>query len=117
MVARITHDGGMGPGVVGFDWDKGNRDKCLKHGVPIATIESLFHGPLAVVPDPVHSDAEERFKAIGHTDDGRSVLIVFTLRGQEGNTFIRPVSARYMHRKEVEHYEEAIAKANQRQGS
>jgi uncharacterized DUF497 family protein len=104
----------MGPGVIGFDWDKGNRDKCQKHGVPIVTIESMFHGLLAVVPDPAHSDAEERFKAIGRTEDGRGVLIVFTLRRQDGDTYIRPVSARYMHRKEVEHYEKAIAEAHQR---
>src|ERR1700722_19426627 len=114
MAVRIAHDGGMGPGIVGFDWDKGNRNKCKKHGVPIATIESLFHGPLAVVPDPTHSDTEERFKAIGCTNEGRGVLIVFTLRRYEGDTFIRPVSARYMHRKEVEHYEKAITEANQR---
>jgi uncharacterized DUF497 family protein len=107
---------GMGRGAVGFEWDKGNRDKCQKHGVPIATIESLFHGPLAVVPDPEHSDTEERLKAIGRTDDGRGVLIVFTLRRLGDEIFIRPVSARYMHRTEVEYYEKAIAKTDQRRG-
>ena len=104
----------MDLGVSDFEWDKGNRDKCQKHGVPLATIESLFHRPLAVFPDPEHSEAEERFKAIGRTDDGRGVLIVFTLRRQEDETFIRPVSARYMHRKEVEYYENEIAKAEKR---
>jgi uncharacterized DUF497 family protein len=73
----------MDLGVSGFEWDKGNRDKCQKHGVPLATIESLFHGPLAMFPDPEHSETEERFKAIGRTDDGRGVLIVFTRRRQE----------------------------------
>jgi uncharacterized DUF497 family protein len=107
----------MDLGVAGFDWDKDNRDKCQKHGVPVAAIESLFHEPLAVFPDPVHSGTEERFKAIGRTDDGRGVLIVFPLRKQSDETFIRPVSARYMHRKEVEHYEKETAKAEKRQGS
>jgi uncharacterized protein len=106
----------MDLGVSGFEWDKGNRDKCQKHGVPLATIESLFHGPLAMFPDPEHSETEERFKAIGRADDGRGVLIVFTLRRQEEDIFIRPVSARYMHRKEVEYYEKEIAKAEKRQG-
>lgn len=104
----------MDLGVSGFEWDRGNRDKCQKHGVPLAVIESLFHRPLAVFPDPAHSEAEERFKAIGCTDDGRGVLIVFTLRRQEEDTLIRPVSARYMHRKEVEHYEKEIARAEKR---
>ncbi len=99
------------PGLAGFDWDLGNRDKCQLHGVPIALIEALFYGPLAVFPGPAHSVAEERFKAIGHLDDGRGLLIVFTLR-RDG--FIRPVSARYMHRKEVDYYEKALAHLDDR---
>ncbi len=104
----------MDLGVAGFEWDKGNRDKCQKHGVPLAAVESLLHGPFAVFPDPEHSEIEERFKAIGRTEDGRSVLIVFTLRRREEGIFIRPLSARYMHRKEVEYYEEEIARAEKR---
>lgn len=94
---------------VAFDWDAGNRDKCQKHGVPIAAIESLFHRPIAVLPDPAHSDREERFKAIGRTEDGRGVLIVFTLRMRDGETLIRPISARTMRRKESEYYEKEAA--------
>jgi uncharacterized DUF497 family protein len=41
---------------------------------------NLFRSPIAVFPDPEHSAREERFKAIGRTEDGRGVLIVFTLR-------------------------------------
>ncbi|HEX5325592.1 MAG TPA: BrnT family toxin [Acetobacteraceae bacterium] len=104
----------MIPAVAGLHGS--NRDKCQQHGVPIATIESLFHGPLAVFPDPEHSGTEERFKAIGRSDDGRSILIVFTLRRRTEGTLIRPISARYMHRKEIEHYEEEIARAEKRQG-
>jgi len=99
---------------VGIEWDSGNRDKCQQHGVSLAAVESLFQRPLAVFPDPAHSDDEERFKAIGRTDDGRSVLIVFTLRTQGRETFIRPISARYMHQREVAYYEEATAKAEKR---
>jgi|SRR5580692_9322501 uncharacterized DUF497 family protein len=101
-------------GIAGFDWDHGNRDKCQKHGVPIAVIEGLFDRPVAVFPDPVHSTTERRFKAIGRTGDGRGVLIVFTLRTKSGAEFIRPVSARYMHLKEVVHVEEAIARTEDR---
>ncbi len=53
--------------VAGFDWDGGNRDKCQQHGVTIAAIEAAFARPIAVVPDPAHSRAEERFKAVGIT--------------------------------------------------
>jgi hypothetical protein len=103
--------------VVGFDWDRGNRNKCQKHGVSLDVIEGLFRRPVAVLPDPEHSAREERFKAIGRADDGRGVLIVFTLRERDGETLIRPISARYMRRKESEYYEEEIAKtADRRRG-
>jgi uncharacterized DUF497 family protein len=39
----------MAPAVIGFDWDGGNRDKCQKHGVSIAVIESLFHSPIDIM--------------------------------------------------------------------
>lgn len=106
--------GSMNPVVAGFDWDDANRDKCRKHGISLAAIESLFRRPVSVFPDPAHSTVETRFKAIGTTDDGRSVLIVFTLRRRGGDTLIRPISARYMHRKEIEHFEEEAAKAAKR---
>jgi uncharacterized protein len=93
----------------GFDWDKGNRSKCQKHGVSVATIEELFRGELALLPDPTHSKSEERFKAIGRTGRGRAVFVVFTFRKGRSRTLIRPISARYMHRKEIEHYEKETA--------
>jgi uncharacterized DUF497 family protein len=77
--------------VGGFEWDHANRDKCQKHGVSIDKIEAAFQKPIAVVPDPRHSTAEERFKAIGITDEGRHVLIVFALRDRDGETLIRPI--------------------------
>src|SRR5579884_806660 len=60
--------------VAAFDWDAGNRDKRQKHGLSIAVIESLFGSPIAVFPDPAHSEREERFKAIGRAENGRGVL-------------------------------------------
>lgn len=104
----------MDPRVAGFDWDEGNQDKCRKHGLSVAEIESLFHGPIAVFPDPAHSRSETRFKAIGRTNQGRSVLIVFTLRKRGDETFIRPISARYMHAKEIRYYEKEAAKTPKR---
>ena len=59
-----------------------------------------------MLPDAAHSRAEERHWAIGETASGRSVFVVFTIRERGGKRFIRPVSARYMHRKEVKRYEE-----------
>ncbi len=97
----------------GFDWDEGNRAKCGKHGVSIAEIEGLFSRTVMVGPDPKHSAHEERFIAIGTTRRDRKVLVVFTLRQKSGATFIRPISARYMHRKEIEAYEKKASKAEE----
>jgi uncharacterized DUF497 family protein len=107
----------MDPTADGFQWDAGNRAKCQKHGVSIAEIEQLFSGPIAVFPDLAHWDSEERFKAIGRTDAGRAVFIVFSVRQSGVGRAVRPISARYMHRKEVANYEEAIAEIEQRPGS
>jgi hypothetical protein len=90
----------------GFDWDSGNRAKCAKHGVSAAEIEALFRGSVFVRPDAKHSGSEERQWAIGKTDEGGWVFLVFTIRKRAGRHFIRPISARYMHKKEVKHYEE-----------
>jgi hypothetical protein len=107
----------MIPTIVGFDWDRGNQEKCQKRGVSTVVIESLFYSPLGVFPDPEHSDREERFKAVGRTEDGRAVLIVFTLRVRDDETLIRPISARYMRRKEIDYYEKEVAEAANRRRS
>jgi len=64
-----------------------------------------FARPLAIFPDAAHSQRENRFRAIGRTDKGRGVFIIFTLRRKGDELLIRPVSARYMHRKEIAAYE------------
>ena len=89
----------------GFDWDGGNREKCQKHGVSIAEIEAMFEGTVLIASDPQHSVKEERFKAIGTSVKGRKLLVVFTWRKRSGESFIRPVSARYMHEMEIKSYE------------
>jgi hypothetical protein len=89
----------------GFDWDAGNRAKCQKHGVSPAEVEALFDQPLLLIPDDAHSRDEHRLRAIGKTARGRSVFLVFTIRERGGKRLIRPISARYMHKKEVTSYE------------
>ncbi len=100
--------------VAGFDWDAGNRSKCQKHGVSPAAIEGVFRGSIAVFPDPLHSKSEERFKAIGRTDEGRGIFVVFTFRTRRGKRLIRPIGARYMHPKEIDHYEKETATTQKR---
>lgn len=89
----------------GFDWDEGNRRKCQKHGVSVAEIEALFTGGCRVAPDLKHSVSEDRFIAVGRTKQGRPLFVGFTLRAHGPRQLIRPVTARYMHAKEIKSYE------------
>jgi uncharacterized DUF497 family protein len=98
---------GSRPTVAGFLWDEGNRNKCEKHGVSIAEIEYVMRGPVAIFPDPQHSSMEQRSIAIGETSGGRRIFVAFMLRKVGNQTLIRPISARYMHKKEIKAYDKA----------
>ena len=89
--------------IAGFDWDDGNWPKCGKHGVSRAEIEEVFTGTPAVETDPFPEEVWMR--AIGKSAAGRYVFVVFMLREIDGQMKLRPISARYMHEKEIAHYE------------
>ena len=91
----------------GFDWDGGNWPKCGKHGVSQEEIEEVLLGAPAVLRDPYPQ--EPRMRAIGKTTAGRHVFLVFMPRQVLGRLLLRPISARYMHRKEIAHYEQQAA--------
>ena len=90
----------------GFDWDEGNWPKCGKHGVSKTDIESVFLNTPSVMADP-HPD-EPRMRAIGKTHSGRYVFLVFMMRQFNHQWLIRPISARFMHQREIDHYENQI---------
>jgi uncharacterized DUF497 family protein len=56
------------------------------------------------IPDP--NPNEPRFRTAARASDGRPVFIVYTHRERDGRIYLRPVSARYMHEKEVRDYEQ-----------
>lgn len=89
--------------ITGFEWDKGNEQKNVKHGVTPAETEQVFlNEPLVVMDDLKHSGNEQRFHALGQTTEGRLLHITFTIR----TTMIRVISARDMHRKERAIYDQ-----------
>jgi uncharacterized DUF497 family protein len=90
---------------VGFEWDEGNRAKNWeKHRVSPAECEQVFFNePLLLFPDTAHSQHEPRYYILGHTNAGRRLFVVFTVRGN----LIRVISARDMSRKERKLYEQA----------
>lgn len=87
----------------GFDWDAGNANKNWeKHRVTDFECEELFFNePLVVRRDSRHSQREARYYALGQTDQGRWLFVVFTLRG----TLVRVISARDMNRNERRIYQ------------
>jgi uncharacterized protein len=93
--------------VAGFDWDDGNLEKCRKHGVLREEIELALVDDAHIAPDSKHSVAEQRFIAVRRNDEGRPMFIAFTYRMRGGLRLIRPVSARYMHKKEPMAYEKS----------
>lgn len=92
--------------ITGFDWDNGNKRKNVeKHSVSQFEAEEVFFNqPLLVLVDAKHSNNEERYHALGKTNDTRLLHITFTLRAEK--KLIRVISARDMHRKERTIYEQ-----------
>lgn len=87
----------------GFEWDRGNKNKnFIKHHVLNSECEQIFFNePLVIFDDEGHSNTEKRFFALGKTDRGRRLMIVFTVR----KGLLRVISARDMSRKEKKLYE------------
>ncbi len=98
----------------GFDWDEGNVAKCQKHGLSVEEIESLFEGAFDVFPDVAHSNVETRLRAIGRGASGRWLFCAFTIRQIGSLNLVRPISARYMHAREVAYYEKEVASSTNR---
>lgn len=89
--------------IIDFDWDDGNWPKCGKHGVSRKEIEEVLLGEPMVMEDP--HPTESRMRAIGKTEAGRYVFLVFMYRDVQWQQKLRPISARYMHQKEIDYYE------------
>lgn len=90
--------------IKGVEWDGGNWPKCGNHGVSQSEIEYVLKHSTIRVRDP--NPDEERFRTAGQTSEGRHVFVVYTYREYKSDVFIRPISARYMHEKEVKNYEQ-----------
>jgi len=90
-----------------FDWDGGNAEQLwARHQVSQAEGEQVFFNrPFVVSDDVLHSASEPRHYALGRTDAGRLLFVVFTLRGER----VRIISARDMTRRERKEYERAEA--------
>ena len=84
-------------GIAGFEWDAGNwRKSELKHGVAMAEVQEVLLNAPSCQVDARHSEDEQRYVALGVTNEGRQLFVSFTVRRNR----VRVISARPMSRKE-----------------
>lgn len=88
-----------------FEWDEAkNRSNRRKHAISFEEARTAFLDENArVVPDPDHSDDEERFVLMGLSISLR-VLVVCHCYRQEDDV-IRIISARKADRDEIKQYQ------------
>src|SRR5438034_7359942 len=93
-----------GPMDFAFEWDeKKARQNRKKHGVSFEEASTVFGDPLSrTIPDPLHSEEEDRFVILGESLRRRPLVVVFTERAEN----IRIISARPATRRERKDYEE-----------
>ncbi|MDO8706775.1 MAG: BrnT family toxin [Sulfuricaulis sp.] len=86
-----------------FEWNEAKaRANLKKHGVSFEEASTVFADTLSVtIPDPLHSDEENRLVTIGATQSHKILVIVHCDRGDR----IRIISARPATAKERKNYE------------
>jgi uncharacterized protein len=87
-----------------FAWDPQKAESNLKqHGISFDDATTVFRDTLSItIPDPDHSDLENRFIDIGMSHRGELLVVSYTERKDR----IRIISARRATRAERKNYEE-----------
>ena len=86
-----------------FEWDEEKAKRNVrKHKVSFEEASTVFADPLSLtIPDPLHSEEEDRFVTMGMSIKGRLLVVVHTERGD----IIRIISARLATPRERRDYE------------
>jgi uncharacterized DUF497 family protein len=85
-----------------FEWDEANTGHLARHGVTPNEFQQAFGHPR--LEEQFSSGGEHRVLALGRTDAGRYLTLVYTVRGEK----IRAVTAHTTKRKYRRVYDEAI---------
>jgi uncharacterized DUF497 family protein len=88
---------------VEFQWDSDKaRSNLRKHHISFEEAVSAFYDPLSItIPDPDHSQGEQRFLLMGLSSSHQLLVVSHTDRGES----IRIISARMATRQERKFYE------------
>jgi uncharacterized protein len=73
-----------------FNWDEDNVIHVALHGVTTIEVEEALLDPRRIGAPAEHAPTERRYGAIGSTEDGGVLAVVFTKR----RGAIRPITAR-----------------------
>ncbi|MBS0150635.1 MAG: BrnT family toxin [Nitrospira sp.] len=86
-----------------FEWDREKAKRNhRKHGVSFDEATTVFYDALsATFDDPNHSVGEQRFITVGHSTDGKLLVVSHTERGRA----VRIISARPATRYERKRHE------------
>ena len=89
-----------------FEWDTEKAESNLqKHDVSFEEAATVFFDPFSLtIPDPLHSDEENRFVTTGLSNQQRQLVVVHS----EGDDRIRIISARLATASERKRYESGI---------
>ncbi len=90
--------------MIRFEWDSDkNRNNIRKHGVSFNEAVTAFTDGFArVIPDPDHSDKEERFILLGMSTSLKLLVVCHCFR--EKSKVIRLISARKADKIETRQY-------------
>jgi len=90
-----------------FSWDpKKAASNVRDHGVSFEEAVTAFGDPLSItIPDPIHSESEDRFVLVGLSANSRLLVVVHAERDDDE---IRIISARLASRRERNQYEEGV---------
>jgi uncharacterized protein len=89
-----------------FEWhEQKAQTNIKKHGISFEEAVGCFYDPHQVAfEDPDHHEDELREILIGHSQKGRLLLVVYTVRGKT----IRLISARLATKREAKDYAQGI---------
>ena len=88
-----------------FEWDERKaKSNLAKHGLSFEEASTVFGDPLSLtIPDPAHSQVENRAIVLGQSHQRKLLVVVNTERGDN----IRIISARRASQRERKSYEES----------
>ena len=87
-----------------FEWNEEKaKENLRKHKISFEEAKTVFNDPfLITVPDPEHSESEQRYLNMGSSSKGQILIVIHAERGAN----IRIVSCRKATAKERKAYEE-----------